>query len=618
VVVKRTKGTPSHLKTDVHFSDLHLSKPILKALQDLGFDAATPIQRDVIPHALQGSDILGTAETGSGKTGAFVLPTLERIHSSTSLRGRYRTSDGRIVTGKVSTKALILLPTRELAAQCFSMMSDCMKYTYITASLICGGYNSQAQSSNLRSQPDIVVCTPGRLLDHLLNTQNVHLELLEIIILDEADRLLELGFRDECQQIIKRCSKGRQTMLFSATLNTDVQNLATLALQKPIRITSNAPNKVVKTLHQEFIKIGSDDERGASLLALVRRKMEESKIENKEEDLTIIFFSRKKDAHWLATIFGLANICCTELHGNLSQTQRIEGVTRFQKGNVKFLLATDLASRGLDLYGVGTVINYEVPNESVKYIHRVGRTARMGNSGSSITLYTDEEYGQVKKLGKLCSAEMKAEITKRTLAANIVESASADIQKWDVDVLAIMEEETMEREMRLAEIQANKADNMVKHKDEIYNKPQKLWTQSTKEKHEVQEQEKQWKEEQKKKIKSQINKNPLPGESEKDTRNRVRREKKEAFGKIELKEKRIHHDAHMKALARKGKVKLGKGNEGGNVLKKVKKKKKNKNKENNGGGGGAPAATPSTDKRSKKDKKNKKGGKKGGKKGKRR
>jgi len=406
-------------------------------------------------------------------------------------------------------------------------------------------------------------------------------------------------------------------MLFSATLNTDVQNLATLALQKPIRVTANAPNKVVKTLHQEFIKVGSDDERGASLLALVRRKLEESTEENKEEDLTIIFFSRKKDAHWMATIFGLANIGCTELHGNLSQTQRIEGVTRFQKGHVKFLLATDLASRGLDLYGVGTVINYEVPNESAKYIHRVGRTARMGNSGSSITLYTDEEYSQVKKLGKLCSAEMKAEITKRTLAANIVESASEDIQKWNDDVKAIMDEETMEREIRLADIQAKKADNMVKHKDEIYNKPQKLWHQSEKEKHDVQEQEKQWKEEQKKKVKSQINKNPLPGESEKETRARIRREKKEAFGKIELKEKRVHHDAHMRALGRKGKVKLGKGNEGGNVLKKVKKKKKNKNKEN-GGGGGAPAPAPSTDKRSKKDKKNKKGGKKGGKKGKRR
>jgi len=605
---KRIKGTPSHLKTDVHFSDLHLSKPLLKALQDLGFDAATPIQRDVIPHALQGSDVLGTAETGSGKTGAFVLPTLERIHSSPSLRGRYRTKDGRVITGKVSTKALILLPTRELAAQCYSMMSDLMKYTYITASLICGGYQSQAQASNLRSQPDIVVCTPGRLLDHLLNTQNVHLELLEVVILDEADRLLELGFRDECQQIIRRCSKGRQTMLFSATLNPDVQDLATLALQKPIRITTNAPNKVVKTLHQEFIRLKSEESRSATLLALIRRRMEEKKDATENvENLTIVFFSRKKDAHFMATIFGLAGIPSAELHGNLSQSQRIEGVTKFQKGEVQILLATDLASRGLDLYGVGTVINHEVPNESAKYIHRVGRTARMGNEGESITLFTDEEYNQVKKLGKLCSAEMKAEIVKRTMASAVVEAAEADIKKWQPDVDAIVEEEILEREMRLADIQAKKADNMVAHKSEIYRRPQKQWTMSTKEKHDLQEQEKLDKEEKRKKTEPKKPSAIIPGESEKDYQARLRKEKWESQESVRLKDRRVKHDAHMRALGQKGKKKMAKN--GGKVV--VKKKGKNKKKFNAGSGDGE--LTQTTGPKEPKSKRNKKGGKKGGK-----
>eukprot|EP00397_Hematodinium_sp_SG-2012_P025605 GEMP01026764.1.p1 GENE.GEMP01026764.1~~GEMP01026764.1.p1 ORF type:complete len:720 (+),score=164.67 GEMP01026764.1:24-2162(+) len=566
----------THLKTKTHFSDLHLSKPLLKALQDLGFDTATPIQRDTIPHALAGSDVLGTAETGSGKTGAFLLPTLERIHSSPSLRGRYRAPDGRVITGKVSTKALILLPTRELAAQCYSMMSDLMKYTCITGSLVCGGYQSQAQATNLRSQPDVVICTPGRILDHLLNSQNVHLELLEIVILDEADRLLELGFRDECKQIIKRCSKGRQTMLFSATLNADVQDLASLALQKPIRVTANAPNKVVKTLHQEFIRINSDEWRGATLLALIRRR-EEDCDKTAAESLTIVFFAMKKDAHWMATILGLAGIRCTELHGNLSQTQRIEGVTKFQKGEVQLLLATDLASRGLDLHGVGTVINYEVPTETPKYIHRVGRTARMGQEGDAITLYTDEEYNQVKKLGKLCSTEMKAEIVKRTVAQDVVDKAWQDINGWSDDVAAIMDDESLERELRLADVQSKKASNMVAHKTEIYSRPQKLWPMSQKEKADIQEQEKQEKAEAQ----------PLPGESEDDFKTRLRTEKRVRQKKMELKQVRVEHDKKMVTLARKAKKKMKEKDAAGIVpVKKKNKKKKffgkseNKNKEN--------------------------------------
>lgn len=548
--------TASHLQTTTHFSDLHLSKPLLKALQDIGFDTATPIQRDTIPHALSGADILGTAETGSGKTGAFLLPTLERIHSSPSLRCRSKTANGRINTGKVSTKALILLPTRELAAQCHSMMNDLMKYTFITSSLICGGFQSQAQASTLRAQPDIVVCTPGRILDHLINTQNVHLELLEIVILDEADRLLELGFRDECTQIIKRCSKGRQTMLFSATLSPDVKDLASLALQKPIRVTANAPNRLVKTLHQEFVRIKSET-RGATLLAILRRQ------EEAVENMTIVFFALKRDAHWMATILGLAGIKCGELHGNLSQAQRISGVTRFQKGEVRILLATDLASRGLDLQCVGTVINYEVPMESAKYIHRVGRTARMGEEGKAITLYTDEEYSQVKKLGKLCSAEMKAEIVKRTMAQDIVDKARADIDSWADDVAAIVEEEVLEREMRLADVQTKKATNMVAHKKEIYSRPEKQWHMNRKEKENVQELEKKEKEEEK----------ANPGESERDFHARLRKEKRAAKKKSELKQVRVEHDKKMASLARKSKKKMYVDGSTMPVKKKTKKKK---------------------------------------------
>eukprot|EP00931_Biecheleriopsis_adriatica_P036393 TRINITY_DN20968_c0_g1_i1.p1 TRINITY_DN20968_c0_g1~~TRINITY_DN20968_c0_g1_i1.p1 ORF type:complete len:421 (-),score=85.16 TRINITY_DN20968_c0_g1_i1:903-2144(-) len=223
-VVDEPQGTPEHLKTGMHFAELRLSRPLLRACSDLKFDSPTPIQRDVIPPALKGLDVLATAETGSGKTASFLLPALERLCQSASVRARRRDATGRLILGQVATKAVILIPTRELAVQCHSMLQNLAKYTMVTYQLVAGGYVAQDQANSLRNQPDLVVATPGRLLDHLLNSQSVHMELLDIVIFDEADRLLEMGFRGECLEVLKRCSKGRQTMLFSATLNTSAES----------------------------------------------------------------------------------------------------------------------------------------------------------------------------------------------------------------------------------------------------------------------------------------------------------------------------------------------------------------------------------------------------------
>jgi len=401
-----------HLQTNIHFADLRLSRPLLRAITDAKFSNPTPIQRDVIPPALEGLDILATAETGSGKTASFLLPVLERLCQSSNVRGRRRDASGRIVMGPTATKAMILIPTRELAVQCHAMLQDLAKYTMVTNQLVAGGYVARDQANSLRQQPDIVIATPGRLLDHLLNSHSVHMELLEIVIFDEADRLLELGFRDECLEVLKRCSRGRQTMLFSATINTSVEELSTLALIKPVRVHASPVNRVAETLEQEFVKAPAEMYREAVLMSLVTRNYKAR---------VIVFCATRQSAHRLAILFGLCGLSFTEIHGNLTQAERVEGLQRFQSGQADYLLATDLAARGLDLNKVETVINFHLPFDVARYIHRVGRTARMGRAGRAVTIYCPEEYHKVKQLGKQCCTKVKSKVIKRTVAAEAIQ-----------------------------------------------------------------------------------------------------------------------------------------------------------------------------------------------------
>ena len=237
----------------------------------------------------------------------------------------------------LESKAMILIPTRELAVQCHSMLKSLARHTLITYQLVAGGYVAGEQASSMRQQPDIIVATPGRLLDHLLNSHSVHMELLEIVVFDEADQLLELGFREECLQVLKHCARGRQTMLFSATLNASVDDLAALALVKPVRVHANPVNRVVKTLEQEFVKVPSESLREAVLLSTVSRNYKKR---------AIVFCGTKHAAHRLAIIFGLCGLSFAELHGNLQQSQRVLSLKAFQEEEADFLLATDLASRG--------------------------------------------------------------------------------------------------------------------------------------------------------------------------------------------------------------------------------------------------------------------------------
>lgn len=358
----------------LQFSQFALSRPILRSIAAMGYVNPTPIQQQCIPLALAGRDICASAVTGSGKTAAFLLPILEKILQQKS----YHSAS--------STKALILSPTRELAAQTLTMLVNFSRFIlphdFIRGCLIVGGAkNVKSQTTVLKTRPDVIVATPGRLLDHLLNSTGFSLHDLNFLVLDEADRLLELGFSDEIQEILKHLptsNEKRQTMLFSATMaDTKVDDLIHLSLKRPVRIavSSTAEKKAVEVaprLEQEFVRIRLSQEtnREAILLSLLTRTYQNQRL--------IVFFDTKSLAHRFRIIAGLSGIMCEELHGDLTQPQRLEALQSFREGKVNVLLATDLIGRGIDVPDVDAVLNYDMPNQIASYIHRIGRTARAG------------------------------------------------------------------------------------------------------------------------------------------------------------------------------------------------------------------------------------------------
>ncbi|GAM18401.1 hypothetical protein SAMD00019534_015760 [Acytostelium subglobosum LB1] len=422
------------------FDELHLSRPLQKAIADLGFSMPTPIQAKTIPLALNGKDILASATTGSGKTAAFLLPILERL--------LYRDVEHRAI------RVLVLLPTRELALQCQSVLGNLAKYSNITSCLVVGGLSNKVQEVELRKRPDVVIATPGRLIDHLLNAYDVGLDDLEILVLDEADRLLDMGFKDELEKIVDSCPSARQTMLFSATLSDEVKQLGKLSLNAPIRVAVDALYQVASTLEQEFVKIKPQalGDRPALLLSLATRVFNNGG--------TIVFFKSKKEVHRMRIIFGLAGLSAAELHGDLSQEQRFESLQQFRDGKVNFLLASDVAARGLDVLGVKVVINYNIPRNLAQYIHRVGRTARAGNEGRACSFVTDGD----RKILKEIVSRAKAKAKSRTVSQESVKYWRNRIDEFAEDIKSIIKEELKEMDLRKAEKELAKAEKLLNEK----------------------------------------------------------------------------------------------------------------------------------------------------------
>ncbi|XP_038900039.1 DEAD-box ATP-dependent RNA helicase 28 [Benincasa hispida] len=432
------------------FMELNLSRPLIRACEALGYAKPTPIQAACIPLALTGRDICGSAITGSGKTAAFSLPTLERL--------LYRPKRDRAI------RVLILTPARELAIQVHSMVEKLAQFTDIRCCLIVGGLSRKEQEAALRSMPDVVVATPGRMIDHLRNSMSVDLDDLAVLILDEADRLLELGFSAEIRELVRLCPKRRQTMLFSATMTEEVNELIKLSLTKPLRLSADPATKRPKTLTEEVVRLRRMREvnQEAVLLALCSKTFT-SKV--------IVFSGTKQAAHRLKILFGLAGFKAAELHGNLTQVQRLDALELFRKQQVDFLIATDVAARGLDIIGVQTVINFACPRDLTSYVHRVGRTARAGREGYAVTFVTDNDRSLLKAIAKRAGSKLKS----RIVAEQSIKKWSEIIEQMEDQVTVILQEEREERALRKAEMEATKAENMIVHQEEIFSRPKKTW-----------------------------------------------------------------------------------------------------------------------------------------------
>eukprot|EP01039_Chlorochromonas_danica_P005723 gene5723-6307_t len=468
-VVVDTKKNGEH--KDIDFSQLNLSRPFLRAIEAMGYTQPTPIQAQVIPYALAGRDICASAVTGSGKTAAFVLPFLERL--------LYRPRD------VPATRVLIITPTRELAMQIHEVMVKLSQFTDISCLLICGGKKDvRSQEASLRARPDVVICTPGRMVDHLRNSLNITLDDLDVLVLDEVDRLLDLGFQLEVEELVRYCPQARQTMLFSATMTPKVEDLIKLSLKRPVRVkVDGKATTIAPRLVQEFVKVRNPDEVECILLSLLCRDFGKK---------TIVFFELKRLAHRFSAVLNLMNVKAVELHGDLPQAQRFLALQKFRDGEVDVLVATDVAARGLDIQGVLVVINAEMPRNVSTYIHRVGRTARAGCGGRSITLVTDDRRKIMKEVLKSdatrgLSAEQSHQVLSRTIPASVMAHYAAKRSSIEGQVESFLRDEWTRLKLESMEREAERAENLLEHADEIKNRPARTWFQTEKQKEGIRE-----------------------------------------------------------------------------------------------------------------------------------
>ena len=350
------------------FSDLGLTGPVLNALEQGGYDTPTPIQSQAIPHVIAQHDVLGIAQTGTGKTAAFALPIIHRLATDRKKLQRKR------------TRVLVLSPTRELASQIaasFGVYADGLNLSIAT---VFGGVGHGPQIKTLARGVDILVATPGRLLDHL-STGAVALDKTEVLVLDAADQMLDLGFVKPIRSIVSRLPRARQTLFFSATMPTSIADLARDFLRKPKRVSVTPVSSTAERVSQRVIHINARDKRAA-----VAKLINEGRMER-----TLVFTRTKRGADKVAKFLDNSGISTAAIHGNKSQNQRERALEAFKGAKIQVLVATDIAARGIDIDGVSHVINFELPEVAEAYVHRIGRTARAGASGSAISLCDHSE-----------------------------------------------------------------------------------------------------------------------------------------------------------------------------------------------------------------------------------
>ncbi len=368
------------------FEQLGLSADILHALSDQGYEKPTPIQEQAIPIIMTGCDVMGAAQTGTGKTAGFTLPMLSRlqIHANTSTS-----------PAKHPVRALILVPTRELAIQVHESVKTYGKYLALRSTVVYGGVNIDSQIDVIKSGVEILVATPGRLLDHL-QQKILTLSRVEILVLDEADRMLDMGFMPDIKQIIQLLPQQRQNLMFSATFSTDIKKLAGKILQEPVVIEVAKQNSVSELITHVVhpVEVSRKQEL---LIHLIRQK---------DLKQALVFTRTKQSADKLAYRLIRHGINSTAIHGDRNQLQRTEALNNFKQGLIRVLVATDVAARGLDIEDLAYVINFELPNNPEDYVHRIGRTGRAGVKGFAVSLVSKEENKQLLEVEKLLNTKI--------------------------------------------------------------------------------------------------------------------------------------------------------------------------------------------------------------------
>ena len=368
------------------FKSLGLSEDLVKAVSAQGYDTPTPIQSKSIPPVLEGKDVLASAQTGTGKTAGFTLPMLQLLSQTPPLRNR-------------PVRALILTPTRELAAQVHQNVKDYSRFVDLRSTVIFGGVNQKSQVSTLRNGVDVLIATPGRLID--LNNQGLlSLSKVEILVLDEADRMLDMGFLRDIKKIMGLIPKKRQTLLFSATFSKDIRRLSSEFLKDPVSVESTPENTTVEAIEQQVYRVAKEKKTDLLIKLISEGNWEQ----------VLVFSRTKHGANKLAKKLESAKIGAAAIHGNKSQGARTKALAGFKNGSVKVLVATDIASRGLDIPLLPYVVNFELPNVSEDYVHRIGRTGRAGASGLAVSLVSADETVFLRDIEKLIGDKIPMDI----------------------------------------------------------------------------------------------------------------------------------------------------------------------------------------------------------------
>ena len=371
------------------FDTLPLDAKLLRAVADQGYTAMTPIQAKAIPMVLDGRDVLGAAQTGTGKTAAFSIPLLQRM---------LRHENASASPARHPVRALVLTPTRELADQVAANVKAYARHSMLRSAVVFGGVDIKPQADELRRGVEVLIATPGRLLDHI-EMKNAVLNQVEYVVLDEADRMLDIGFLPDLQRILSFLPKQRQTLLFSATFSPEIKRLAESYLQDPVTVEVARPNATASTVEQRFYSVAPDDKRAAVRKLLKDRSLSQA----------IVFVNSKLGCARLARAFERDGLRTGALHGDKSQDERLKSLDAFKRGEVDVMVATDVAARGLDIADLPAVFNFDVPFNAEDYVHRIGRTGRAGASGLAITLVAREDARLIAELEKLLRRKVEVE-----------------------------------------------------------------------------------------------------------------------------------------------------------------------------------------------------------------